>query len=231
MARPREFDETAVLEAAVQCFWSRGYEATSVRDLAEKMGITGASLYNAFGDKRSLYRCALAYYVRESFGDRVGRFEGNMPPRQAITAFFEEIIERSLDDPQRKGCMLVNSALENGAARSRVSTRRRRCHGTGRGFFSALCHGRTERRDDLGISFGGRFGPSPLEYASGASCPRAHPARTRTARGGVAARARTAPHPNLPEGAQREMIAPGCSRSFSRLPPRLRRLNDERTFD
>ena len=89
-----------------------GYEATSVRDLAEKMGITGASLYNAFGDKRSLYRCALAYYVRESFGDRVGRFEGNMPPRQAITAFFEEIIERSLDDPQRKGCMLVNSALE-----------------------------------------------------------------------------------------------------------------------
>ena len=52
MARPREFDETAVLEAAIQCFWSQGYEATSVRDLAEKMGITGASLYNTFGDKR-----------------------------------------------------------------------------------------------------------------------------------------------------------------------------------
>jgi TetR/AcrR family transcriptional regulator, transcriptional repressor for nem operon len=112
MARPREFDETAVLRAAIHCFWSRGYEATSVRDLAEKMGITGASLYNTFGDKRSLYRRALAYYVNESFGDRVGRFEGNMPPRQAIAAFFEEIIERSLDDPQRKGCMLVNSALE-----------------------------------------------------------------------------------------------------------------------
>ncbi len=43
MARPREFDETAVLQAAIQCFWSRGYEATSVRDLAEKMGLTGAS--------------------------------------------------------------------------------------------------------------------------------------------------------------------------------------------
>jgi TetR/AcrR family transcriptional regulator, transcriptional repressor for nem operon len=112
MARPREFDETAVLDAAVQCFWTRGYEATSVRDLAESMGITGASLYNAFGDKRSLYRRALNHYVEQSFGDRVGRFEGHLAPRQAIGAFFGEIVERSLSDPDRKGCMLVNSALE-----------------------------------------------------------------------------------------------------------------------
>ena len=112
MARPREFDETAVLEAAIQCFWSRGYEATSVRDLAEKMGLTGASMYNAFGDKRSLYRRALDHYVEQSFGDRVGRFERNLAPREAIGSFFDEIIERSLSDKQRKGCMLVNSALE-----------------------------------------------------------------------------------------------------------------------
>lgn len=112
MARPREFDETAVLDAAVQCFWSRGYEATSIRDLAESMRITGASLYNAFGDKRSLYRQALDRYVAQSFGDRVRRFETNLPPREAIRAFFAEIIERSLHDKERKGCMLVNSALE-----------------------------------------------------------------------------------------------------------------------
>jgi TetR/AcrR family transcriptional repressor of nem operon len=112
MARPREFEEAAVLDAAVQCFWQHGYEGTSVRDLAERMGITSASLYNAFGDKRSLYRRALDHYLAQSFGDRVGRFEGKLPPRQAITAFFEEIIDRSLSDAQRKGCMLVNSALE-----------------------------------------------------------------------------------------------------------------------
>ncbi len=112
MARPREFEETAVLDAAVQCFWSRGYEATSVRDLVERTGITGASLYNAFGDKRALYRRALDHYVEQSFGDRVGRFERKFPPREAIGAFFKEIIERSLSDVERKGCMLVNSALE-----------------------------------------------------------------------------------------------------------------------
>lgn len=112
MARPREFDEVAVLDAAVQCFWSRGYEATSVRDLVDKMGITSASLYNAFGDKRSLYRRALDHYIESSFGDRVSRLEGHKPPRDGIAAFFKEIIDRSLQDPQRKGCMLVNSALE-----------------------------------------------------------------------------------------------------------------------
>jgi TetR/AcrR family transcriptional repressor of nem operon len=112
MARPREFDETAVLDVATQCFWNRGYEATSVRDLAENMGMTGASLYNAFGDKRSLYRRVLDHYVERSFGDRVERFEGNLPPRAAIDTFFKELVEASLSDKQRKGCMLVNSALE-----------------------------------------------------------------------------------------------------------------------
>jgi TetR/AcrR family transcriptional repressor of nem operon len=83
-----------------------------MRDLAENTGITGASLYNAFGDKRSLYRRVLDHYVERSFGDRVKRFEGHLPPREAIDAFFREIVETSLNDDQRKGCMLVNSALE-----------------------------------------------------------------------------------------------------------------------
>jgi TetR/AcrR family transcriptional repressor of nem operon len=112
MARPREFDEAAVLEAAIQCFWSRGYEGTSVRDLAEKMRITGASLYNAFGDKRSLYKRALGCYVEQSFVACVRRFEGHLAPRDAIGAFFAEVIGQSLSDRQRKGCMVVNSALE-----------------------------------------------------------------------------------------------------------------------
>jgi len=75
MARPREFDETTVLEAAMNCFWAQGFEQTSVRDLAEWMGITGASLYNAFGDKRSLYRRAFVYYLAQTVHDRVARLD------------------------------------------------------------------------------------------------------------------------------------------------------------
>jgi TetR/AcrR family transcriptional regulator, transcriptional repressor for nem operon len=112
MARPREFDESAVLDAAVQRFWAWGYEATSIRDLADGMGLTVASLYNAFGDKRSLFRRALDHYIQGSFVERESRFESTLPPKKAIHAFFREIVEKSLSDRERKGCMLVNSALE-----------------------------------------------------------------------------------------------------------------------
>ncbi|MCJ8144628.1 TetR/AcrR family transcriptional regulator [Ancylobacter sp. A5.8] len=111
MARPREFDEAVVLDAAVQCFWRRGFEATSVRDLIETTGLTGASLYNAFGDKRAFYRRALGHYVEESIADRIRRCEA-LAPRAAVGAFFAEIVKRSLNDGERKGCMLVNAALE-----------------------------------------------------------------------------------------------------------------------
>jgi TetR/AcrR family transcriptional repressor of nem operon len=111
MARLREFDEDVVLDAAMECFWSWGYEATSVRDLIETTGLTGASLYNAFGDKRGLFRAALDRYVESSIGERIRRCEA-LPPREAIARFFDDILRRSLTDRQRKGCMLVNSALE-----------------------------------------------------------------------------------------------------------------------
>jgi TetR/AcrR family transcriptional repressor of nem operon len=111
MARPREFDEEAVLDKAVQCFWNLGYEATSVRDLINETGLTGASLYNAFGDKRALYQRALDHYVNCSVAQRIQSCDA-LPPRKAIDAFFADIVQRSLSDPQHKGCMLVNAALE-----------------------------------------------------------------------------------------------------------------------
>ncbi|WGF87836.1 TetR/AcrR family transcriptional regulator [Marinivivus vitaminiproducens] len=111
MARPREFDEEAVLDAAVQCFWSRGYEATSIRDLIEKTGLTGASLYNAFGDKRAFYQRALDHYVKGSIGERIRRCEA-MAPLEAIESFLGEVVGRSLRDREHKGCMLVNTALD-----------------------------------------------------------------------------------------------------------------------
>lgn len=111
MARPREFDEGAVLDAAVACFWKQGYEATSVRDLVARTGITAASLYNAFGDKRSLYGRALDHYVEASVADRIRRCEA-LPPCRAIEVFLEEIVKRSLGDRDRKGCLLVNAALD-----------------------------------------------------------------------------------------------------------------------
>jgi TetR/AcrR family transcriptional repressor of nem operon len=113
MARPREFDEAAVLDAAIDRFWRHGYEATSVRDLADEMNIAGASLYNAFGDKRSLYERSLNRYLDQTFRERIRRIEPSLPPREAVIAFLQEIIKRSVTDKQRRGCLLVNSAIES----------------------------------------------------------------------------------------------------------------------
>jgi TetR/AcrR family transcriptional repressor of nem operon len=112
MARLKEFDEERALDGAVDCFWKHGYGTTTVRDLADAMQIGGASLYNAYGDKRTLFERALERYANRSMRDRIARMEAEHRPKEAIRAFIAEIIDRSLKDPDRKGCLLINSALD-----------------------------------------------------------------------------------------------------------------------
>jgi TetR/AcrR family transcriptional repressor of nem operon len=112
MARPREFDEDTVLEAAMQYFWNNGYEATSMRDLADQTGMTTPSLYNAFGDKRAIYRLVLDRYVRLTLETGSSIFGGDDPPLRALERFFDANVEEVLADGLHKGCFVVNTALE-----------------------------------------------------------------------------------------------------------------------
>lgn len=113
MARPREFDEQQVLEAAGDAFWANGFEATSTRELVKRTGLTQPSLYNAFGDKRGLFLRALEHYLERTLRERIARLESSQSPGQAIAAFFGEIVDRSVADVQQRGCMLVNAAVES----------------------------------------------------------------------------------------------------------------------
>jgi TetR/AcrR family transcriptional regulator, transcriptional repressor for nem operon len=92
------------------CFWAAGYAATSVRDLGDATGLGAASLYNAFGDKRTLFTQCLDRYLDANMRARITRVEKTLPPRQAIATFLTEIVERSLES--RLGCLLANAALE-----------------------------------------------------------------------------------------------------------------------
>ena len=112
MPRPREFDEASALNAAMECFWRRGYEATSLRDLTGAMGLTAPSIYNAFGDKQQLFGRAFEQYLEHTTRERLRRLQEELPPKEAIRRFFAEIVDHSINDRQRKGCFLVNSALE-----------------------------------------------------------------------------------------------------------------------
>ena len=102
MGRPREFNEAEALQAAIECFWQHGYEATSIRDLADKMGISTPSLYNAYGGKRVLFARALDRYFDRPARALIKRLEDLLPPKQAIRSFFGEIIERSVSDCERR---------------------------------------------------------------------------------------------------------------------------------
>ena len=112
MARPREFNEDTVLEAAMQLFWNNGYEATSMRDLADSTGMTTPSLYNAFGDKRAIYRLVLDRYVHVALETGLAIFGSDDPPLRALERYFDATIEEVIADGLHKGCFVVNTALE-----------------------------------------------------------------------------------------------------------------------
>lgn len=113
MARPREFDETAVLNAATELFWKRGFEATSIRDLADRMGLTTASLYNAYGDKRALYKRVLERYANNALGSCATGLASGASGIEAIESFFRELARDTAADPDLRGCLVVNAALES----------------------------------------------------------------------------------------------------------------------
>jgi TetR/AcrR family transcriptional repressor of nem operon len=112
MARPREFDESAVLDAATALFWTQGYEATSTRDLGEVMGLTTASLYNAYGDKRSLYRKALSVYAENALSWCRATLSAPGPGGVALQTFFAALENQTLAAIDPKGCLVVNTGLE-----------------------------------------------------------------------------------------------------------------------
>jgi TetR/AcrR family transcriptional repressor of nem operon len=112
MGRPRQYDENKVLMAAAELFWSKGYDATSTRDLSACMGLTPSSIYGAFGDKRKLFHRVLDHYLNHTLRARIERLNGIASPSAAVREFFSDIIERSVSDEERRGCMLVNTVME-----------------------------------------------------------------------------------------------------------------------
>lgn len=111
MGRPREFDEDEVLRAALETFLEHGFEATSVEDLTRRTGLQKGSLYGAFGDKRQLFRTALARYQDRSIGELRGALAAGPSPRAALGAFFAEVVKRSCERAAR-GCLCVNTTVE-----------------------------------------------------------------------------------------------------------------------
>ncbi len=108
----KQFDVEAALTQAMEAFWARGYEATSVHDLVACMGINRGSLYATFGDKRALFILALRRYDAVYRQAWVAALEAAPSAKRAILDAFEAVIASVLKDGARDGCLLVNTALE-----------------------------------------------------------------------------------------------------------------------
>ena len=112
MARPREFDADAALDRAMQTFWSKGYEATSLDDLCEVTGLSRSSLYATFGSKRNLLLRSVDRYV-EQRNPRIAEVLARpLPIRDAFAALATQFIDQIVAGPGRRGCFLGNCAAE-----------------------------------------------------------------------------------------------------------------------
>lgn len=111
MARPKEFDVDEALQSALEVFWRKGYEATSMQDLVAAMGIQKASLYGTFGDKHSLYLSALRRYQEQTLAELTEHLAEAASPLAAITGFVDEVVAHIARDG-RRGCLCVNANIE-----------------------------------------------------------------------------------------------------------------------
>jgi TetR/AcrR family transcriptional repressor of nem operon len=109
----KQFDRDEALGRALEVFWARGFEATSMQDLVDHMGINRASMYDTFGNKHALFSQAVDWYVTQVLGDFARILEAPGSPLGNIRRYFKTFQEQA-HGPRHHGCFINNTAVELG---------------------------------------------------------------------------------------------------------------------
>lgn len=145
MARHKEFDRDEALHKAMEVFWSRGYEASSIQDLVEHMGINRQSLYDTFGDKHALFLQALDRYHEVESRKLFDLLERSGSVRKALRQLFTVVIEGSLCEGGRRGCLMGNAMSElAGRCEATAEKTCRNMEAVEGAFYRALMRGRKD---------------------------------------------------------------------------------------
>ncbi len=115
MGRPREFCIDGALDRALQVFWRRGFEGTSLTDLTEAMGITRPSLYAAYGNKEELFRKALDLYDEKYLAFTRDALD-EPTARAVVERLLKGFADIATDKGHPPGCLGTNGALTCSAA-------------------------------------------------------------------------------------------------------------------
>lgn len=124
MARTKEFDPDTALQSALELFWRRGYEATSMADLVEHLGIGRASIYATFGNKHELYLKAMDRYSEGRDPFLLAELSQPGPALPSVRTVVRRFAaEASSPGGRLRGCLITNTAAEL-APHDRAAARR-----------------------------------------------------------------------------------------------------------
>ena len=109
MARPRSFDTAEVQTKLRDAFWRRGFAGTSIQNLVSDTGLRAGSLHAVFGDKDALFSVALKDYDHHF----TAVMDTGQAGAAAIASYLNRLLDAVLNDPDAKGCLIVQAALEH----------------------------------------------------------------------------------------------------------------------
>jgi AcrR family transcriptional regulator len=105
--RPRNFDETAALDAAIEVFRRHGYEGASLDLLTGAMGINRPSLYGTFGDKAELFDKAVSRYVAGPGSVPLAALDAADDLQSGIAGFFAAVTRNNAARGRPRGCLVA----------------------------------------------------------------------------------------------------------------------------
>jgi TetR/AcrR family transcriptional repressor of nem operon len=134
--RPRQFDQDDALDRALELFSERGYAATSMADLVERTGVSKQSLYNTFGDKRSLFLAALDRYCERTDAGLAGALGGDAGDACALRGLYRRLA-KAISGGSASSCLVATTSMEVGASDCEIAARLRAHMERTRGRFQA----------------------------------------------------------------------------------------------
>jgi TetR/AcrR family transcriptional repressor of nem operon len=150
--RPREFDMDEALDQAIRVFCEQGYNATSIGDLIDAMGLASGSIYKAFRDKRAVFLAALDRHIVLRKEQIAAAARTPKPARERLRDVLAFFVESSKGAEGRRGCMVVGSAVELAIVDREVAARVNASIGKNEAFLADLIReGQTDKSIPAGI--------------------------------------------------------------------------------